>query len=123
MLKHLITLITVLVAISYGTANADLAIIAHTDYKGGELSKDMVRALFLSEVASYPSGHKADFVNHAAGSVDRKHFFEYVLSMGETRHRRYWSRKAAIGKQGLPKELNSHKEVLAWVAKTPLGIA
>lgn len=123
MLKHLITLITVLVAISYGTANADLAIIAHPDYKGGELSKDMVRALFLSEVASYPSGHKADFVNHAAGSVDRKHFFEYVLSMGETRHRRYWSRKAAVGKQGLPKELNSHKEVLAWVAKTPLGIA
>ena len=43
--------------------------------------------------------------------------------MGETRHKRYWSRKKSIGKQGSPKELRNYEEVLSWVAKTPLSIA
>ena len=78
MFKQLRTVLTMLVAVSCGAANADLAIIAHPDYKGGDLDQDLVRALFLSEAATYPSGHKVAFVNHAVGSLDRKYFFEYV---------------------------------------------
>lgn len=106
-----------------GVSNADLAIIAHPDYEGGELSEDIVKKLFLGEERSFPSGHMAAPANHAAGSPDRKHFFEYVLGMGESRHKRYWNRKTSTGKKGAPVELNSYEEVLGWVSKTPLGIA
>ncbi len=113
----------VLLSILYCTAaNADLAIIVHPDYQGGELDKEMVKKLFLREIQTFPSGHKATPANHATGSPDRKYFFEYVLEMSEKRHKRYWARKASVGKKGAPKELASHKEVLNWLAETPLGI-
>lgn len=116
-------LMAILVLISSAAANADIAIIAHADYQGGELNEEIVKQLFLKERDEFPSGHKAKPANHAAGSQDRKYFFEYVLQMGETRHKRYWARKKSIGKPGAPDELNSHDEVLDWVAKTPLGIS
>jgi len=114
MFKTLKVLLTLLSIINCTVANADLAIIAHPDY--------MVRALFLRENMTFPSGHKVALLNHAKGSPDRKNFFEYVLKMGETRHKRYWSRKILVGKQGSPQELNNHKDVLNWLANTPLGI-
>jgi ABC-type phosphate transport system substrate-binding protein len=106
-----------------GNVNADLAIIAHPDYNGGELDEEIVRQLFLGELKTYPSGHDALPANHAVGSPDRKAFLEYVLDMGETRHKRYWSRKMSVGKKGAPLVLNSYEKVLEWVASNPLGIS
>lgn len=122
MFKKLINLFVLLAIISSTTVNADLAIIAHPNYQGGELDKEMLKKLFLGETAKFPSGHKAEITNHSAGSPDREAFFEYVLEMGEVRHKRYWARKLSIGKQGAPNELDSYKEILNWAAKTPLAI-
>jgi ABC-type phosphate transport system substrate-binding protein len=122
MFKTIRTLFVLLAIVSSTASNADLAIIAHPDYQGGELDEEAVRQLFLSERVSFPSGHKAEILNHAVGSQDRKYFFEYVLKMGETRHKRHWSRKKSAGKKGTPRELNSYEDVLNWVANTPLGI-
>lgn len=117
------TFFTLLSIIFCTAANADLAIIVHPDYQGGELDKEMVKKLFLGESQTFPSGHKATPANHASGSPDRKYFFEYVLEMTETRHKRYWARKESVGKKdAAPKELASHKDVLKWVADSPLGI-
>ena len=123
MFEKIKTLFAILLLVSSATVNADLAIIVHPDYQGGELTEELVKQLFLDEFDEFPSGHKAETANHMLGSVDRKNFFEYVLKMGETQHKRYWARKKAIGKHGAPKELRNYKDVLSWVAKTPLGIA
>lgn len=112
-----------LIIISSSTANADLAIIVHPDYQGGELNQEMIKEIFLGTATEFPSGHTAIPANHSDGSADRKHFFEYVLEMGETQHKRYWARKVSVGKKGEPVELESNSEVLGWVAKTPLGIS
>ncbi len=122
MFKTLRTFLTLAVIAVCSEAHADLAIIVHPDYQGGELTKEMVKELFLDEEQDFPSGHKAIPANHASGSPDRKAFFEYVLEMSETRHKRYWARKVSIGKKGAPKELISNKEVLTWIKSTPLGI-
>lgn len=122
MFKTIRTILTLVSIIASASANADLAIIAHPNYQGGELDKEMVKQLFLGENLTFPSGHKAKLANHAVGSPDRKAFFEYVLEITETRHKRYWARKVSVGKKGSPKELDSHKAVLNWAAETPLGI-
>ena len=123
MFEKIKTPLAILLLVSSATANADLAIIVHPDYQGGDLSEELVRQLFLDEHDEFPSGHKAEPANHMFGSVDRKNFFEYVLKMRETKHKRYWARKKSIGKHGSPKELRNYEDVLNWVAKTPLGIA
>ncbi len=122
MFKTLRALLTLLIVAGYSSAHADLAIIAHPDYQGGDLTKEMVKELFLGTQQTFPSGHKAIPANHASGSPDRKAFFEYVLEMSETRHKRYWARKVSVGKKGAAKELVSNKEVLTWIKSTPLGI-
>ncbi|MDH5610894.1 MAG: hypothetical protein OEY66_00370 [Gammaproteobacteria bacterium] len=123
MFKKLISFFILLIITSSTTAYAELAIIVHPDYDGGELNEEMVKEIFLGEATTFPSGHKAIPANHSNGSPDRKYFLEYVLKMGETRHERYWARKKSTGKKGAPDELNSHADVLDWVAKTPLGIS
>ncbi len=122
MFKTLRIFLTVLAVTGSSLAHADLAIIVHPDYQGGDLTKEMVKELFLEQSPEFPSGHKAIPANHASGSPDRKAFFEYGLEMSETRHKRYWARKVSVGKKGAPKELVSHKEVLQWIKGTPLGI-
>jgi len=103
------------------TVFADIAIIVHPDYQGGELDQEMVKQLFLYETKSFPSGHKAKPANHAEGSPTRKTFFEYVLGMSEKQHKRFWKRKKSTGKTP-PVELDSNAAVLKWVTDTPLGI-
>ena len=122
MFKVLRTLLVLLSIVGCSAASADLAIIAHPDYKGGELDNEAVKKLFLGENTDFPSGHKALPANHAEGSPDRKNFFEYVLEMKDKKYKRIWSRRMSAGKKGGPVELGSHKDVLAWIKKNPLGI-
>ena len=123
MFRYSKAVIASLMLLVSGIVNADLAIIAHPDYDGGPLDEDIIRQLFLGTLKTYPSGHTAIPANHAAGSPDRKAFFESVLRMNETRHKRYWSIKKSAGKKGAPHELNSYEEVMQWVAGNPLGIS
>jgi hypothetical protein len=125
MFNKIRTLIKILVTSILLTAStaifADIAIIVHPDYQGGELDEEMVKQLFLYEARKFPSGHKAEPANHADGSPDRKAFFEYVLKMTEKQHRRFWSRKKSTGKHP-PVELDSNAAVREWISKNPLGI-
>ena len=114
-------LVTSILLAASTTLFADIAIIVHPDYQGGELDQEMVKQLFLYETKSFPSGHKAQPANHADGSPERKAFFEYVLNMSETQHKRFWKRKKSTGKEP-PVELDSNAAVLEWISNTPLGI-
>lgn len=105
------------------TAFADLAIISHPNYDGGELDAQNVKKLFLGERKSFPNGLKATPINHAAGSPDRNEFFTSVLRMSESVHGRHWKRKRATGGGNCPLELNSHDAVLRSVSSTPNSIS
>ena len=105
------------------SASAELAIISHPGYDGGELNITQVRNLFLGERKSFPNGIKAKPINHAVGSPDRKEFFSQVLSMAESSHGRHWKRKRATGSGDSPVEMNSYEEVLRSVSKTPGSIS
>ena len=104
-------------------ASADLAIISHPGYDGGEIRSAQVKNLFLGERKSFPNGIKATPINHAVGSPDRKVFFSQVLNMAESFHGRHWKRKMATNSGSSPVELNSYDEVLRSVAKTPGSIS
>ena len=105
------------------TAFADLAIIGHADTEVDSLDVQSVKKIFLGERQSFPNGLKAIPVHHAAGSPDREAFFDNVLGMAESGHRRHWSRMRATGRGYSPAELGSYQELLQWVAGNLGGIA
>lgn len=104
-------------------AHAELVIIGHTSYKGGPLDSTSVKKIFLGERRAFPDGEKATPANHAVGSPDRKLFFDAVLAMGESAHKRHWTRMLSTGQGTSPRELSSYEEVLEWVAQNPGSIA
>jgi len=104
-------------------AHADLVIIGNVNYDAGQLDGDSVKKLFLGKRQSFPNGQKATPVNHAIGSPDRKEFFDSVLVMDESTHKRHWSRMRSTGKGTSPTELSSYEDILHWVAENPDGIA
>ena len=104
-------------------ASAELAIIIHPDYDGGELNSAQIKNLFLGERKAFPNGIKATPINHAVGSPDRKIFFSQVLNMPESFHGRHWKRKRATNSGDSPVELKSYEEVLRSVSKTPGSIS
>ena len=123
-MSQIIKLTGVLIAIFMTTtANAGLVIIGHANYEGGQLDSASIKRIFLGERNSFPEGQRATPINHAVGSPDRKEFFDSVLAMDESAHRRHWSRMLSTGKGTSPVELNSYEAVLDWVAKNPGSIA
>lgn len=112
-----------LAMIMSSSANADLALIGHSDSDVGSIDTQSVKKIFLGERKAFPSGIKAIPVNHATGSPDRKEFFETVLGMSEDSHKRHWTRMRMTSLSNSPVELSSYEELLDWVAKTPGSIA
>lgn len=104
------------------TATAEIVIIGHLDSNTGTLDTQSVKRLFLGERKAFPSGHRATPINHVAGSPDRKEFFESVLGMVESSHKRHWKHKRSTGGGNSPIELSSHDEVLREIANTPGSI-
>ena len=123
MFKKLGMIGTLLTMFIHSVAYADLAIIGDPDDDTGSLDTQSVKRLFLGERKSFPSGLHATPINHATGSPDRKEFFSSVLSMVESSHARYWTRKRAKGGGNSPAELSSHEAVLKSVADTPGSIS
>lgn len=122
MFKKLLLPVALLVLLTSGTANADLAIISNIEYDGDSLNISSVKRLFLGERQSFPNGHKAIPVHHASGSPDRKNFFETVLGMSESQHKRHWKRMRASGRGDTPTVLSSYEEIIQWLSETPGGI-
>jgi len=118
-----IFLATLLVMVSSRAVLADLAIIVHPDTDTGNVDSYNIRKLFLGERRAFPNGQPAIPLNHAAGSPDRKAFFDLVLNMQESAHKRHWKRKIAVGIANTPAELSSYSAVLESVATTPGSIS
>lgn len=114
---------TVFAMLLSSSAFADLAIIANPGYNDGELDTHSIRRIFLGERKAFPDGHRATPINHNAGSPDRKVFFNTVLSMDESSHKRHWKHKTTTGIGYAPVEVSSHKAVLDKVAHTDGAIS
>lgn len=104
------------------SANADLSLIGNIESDVGSLDVQSVKRIFLGERQAFPNGLKAIPLHHSAGSPDRNEFFDAVLNMSESSHKRHWSRMRSTGRGNSPAELSSYDELLNQVKNNPGSI-
>jgi ABC-type phosphate transport system substrate-binding protein len=88
----------------------------------GSLSKEKLAAYFLKKETRWGDGSKVAVVDRAPGAAVRAAFSKSVLGKDVAAVKSYWQRLLFSGKETPPAELDSDREVMDFVAKSPGGI-
>ncbi len=88
----------------------------------GALSREKLAAYFLKKEARWSDGGKIVVVDRNPGAAVRVAFSKGVLAKDVAAVKSYWQRQLFSGRETPPAELDSDREVLDFVAKTPGAI-
>ncbi len=97
-------------------------IVVHSASAAGSLSKEKLAAYFLKKETRWSGGGKIVVVDRNPGAAVRVAFSKDVLGKDVAAVKSYWQRQLFSGRETPPAELDSDREVLDFVAKTPGAI-
>ena len=105
-------------------ARADEAfqIVVNAANPAGSLSKEKLAAYFLKKEARWSDGTKIAVVDRNPGAAVRVAFSKSVLAKDVAAVKSFWQRQLFSGRETPPAELDSDREVLDFVAKSPGGL-
>ncbi len=96
------------------------AVVVHVDNKTtetGEAAKSVVKKLFLKDLSQWPDGSEAKAYGRDGKSDAQIAFREQVLGMSEAELARHWLKVKSMNGTTPPKEVDSDRLVLKYVAK------
>lgn len=105
-----------------GTAQAELAIIAHPTLKLVGISQDELRDIYLGRTRTLSNGTAVDPVDQEASSEARKKFVGEILQMSEQALKSHWAKRTFAGKGKAPETVGDDEAVKSWVAANPNGL-
>jgi ABC-type phosphate transport system substrate-binding protein len=103
-------------------ATAELAIITHPSYQGGELTAVHIKKLFMGKSKFFPNGDKSEAIDQKVGSAARAVFVSSILETNEAKLSRHWSKLIFSGKGKPPNVLDGDEAIKRWVGRNPAGI-
>lgn len=101
---------------------AKWALVVNTANKStetGDAAKATVRKLFLKELTQWPGGLEAKPYAREAASAEQIAFLKLVLGMSEAEIARHWLKMKNLNGTTPPKDVDSERMLLKYVAKTP----
>lgn len=103
-------------------AVAKYAVVLHVDNpitETGESARAIIRKLFLKELTRWPSGSEAKAYSRGSESPAQTAFRQTVLEMSEAELARHWLKQKSMNGATPPKEVETDRLVLKYVAKNP----
>lgn len=101
---------------------ARFAAIVHVDNKikeTGDAAKAVIKKLFLKDLSQWPDGSEAKAYAREAKSEAQTAFRKSVLEMSDADLARHWLKLKSMNGTTPPKEVESDRLVLKYVAKNP----
>lgn len=101
---------------------ARFAVVIHCDNpmaETGTAAKNVVKQLFLKELTRWPAGTEAKVYARAGDSESMLAFRKAVLGMTEAELARHWLKQKSMTGTTPPKEVETDRLVLKYVAKNP----
>lgn len=98
------------------------AVVVHVDNKmteTGDAAKVVVKKLFLKDLSQWPDGSEAKAYGRDDKSDAHIAFRNEVLGMSEAELARHWLKVKSMNGTTPPKEVDSDRLVLKYVAKNP----
>lgn len=105
-----------------GQAQEPYQVVVNAANPADTLSKEKLAGYFLKKVTRWGDGVKIAVVDRSPGAAVRVAFSKSVLAKDVAAVKSFWQRQLFSGRETPPAELDSDREVLAFVAKTPGGI-
>jgi ABC-type phosphate transport system substrate-binding protein len=121
-IKTTLVLIAVAIAGSFIFAShpakaGDVIIICNKNVSEDELSRDMVKNIFLGKKTKWSNGNKIMFVIQKKNDV-HKSFLKTYVSKTTSQFRNYWKKQVFTGKGRSPKKFHSDREIIEFVTGT-----
>lgn len=85
----------------------------------GDAAKATIKKLFLKELTQWPGGLEAKPYAREAASAEQVAFLKLVLGMSEAEIARHWLKMKNMNGTTPPKDVDSERMLLKYVAKTP----
>lgn len=104
---------------------ARFVVIVHVDNKfaaTGDAARAVVKQLFLKELSHWPDGTDAKAYARDPRSAAQEAFRRVVLEMSEAELARHWLKMKSRDGTTPPKEVDSDRLVLKYVAKNPFAL-
>ena len=103
------------------------AVVIHADNKlaaVGDEAKTLIKRLFLKDLTRWPDGSEARVYARSGDSAPQQSFRRQLLAMSEAELARHWLKQKSTNGSTPPKEVESDRLVLKYVAKYPnaLGV-
>ena len=103
------------------SAFSEIVLIANKNVEENSLSKEEVKNIFLGNKKKWSNNNMIQFVIQKKGPV-HKDFLKAHIGRSEQQYRMTLRQMVFLGKGNLPKECNSDKEMIEYVAKTDNAI-
>ncbi len=103
--------------------HAGVAIIVNPEVSDSNLIESQIAKIYLGRMKSYSNGQTIYAGDLPKRSAVRQDFYKRVVKKSERSMNRYWSKLKYTGKGKPPKQLNSNREIIKWVARTDGAIA
>lgn len=98
------------------------AVVIHVENpiaERGEAARAIIRKLFLKELTHWPSGSEAKAYARSPDAPSQTTFRQTVLGMSEAELARHWLKQKSMSGATPPKEVETDRLVLKYVAKNP----
>ncbi len=105
-----------------GRADEPFEVVVNAANASSSLPQEKLAAYFLKKENRWADGTKVAVVDRAPGAAVRAAFSKSVLGKDVAAVKSYWQRLLFSGKETPPAELDSDREVLDFVAKSPGGL-
>lgn len=107
-----------LAALVAGTANAEVAVIAHPACAASSASSEEIKQLYLGK-SKQVGGAKAVPLDQSKDSEVSGQFYASVVGKNASQVRAYWSKLVFTGKGRPPKQVDGDADVVSAVAADP----
>ena len=101
------------------------AVVVHASNKTtatGDAAKAIVKKLFLKDLSQWPDGSDAKVYARESTSPEQAAFRQDVLGMTEAELARHWLKLKSMNGTTPPKEVETDRMVLKYVAKNPSAL-
>lgn len=115
------TVLAVLLAIMIfvpGIRAADVMVVANGKVADSSLTGDQIKAIFLGQTTSWPSGAKVEFVTLKESSDVHEDFLKKYVGRSSAQFSNYWKQQVFTGKGRMPKHFDSESKLIEYVSAT-----
>jgi ABC-type phosphate transport system substrate-binding protein len=114
-----LTVIGLLWSVLINPVNAELLVVVSAKSPVDTITPDQATDIFLSNVATFPSGGVAVPIDQSEASAVRTEFYAKAASKSPSQMKAYWSKLIFTGKGRPPKEVPDSAAVKKLIAANP----